>query len=49
MPPMKDEQTEPSAWSHYRGQVEQVLGKPLDEESWHVLQSLPVAVGPELL
>jgi hypothetical protein len=26
-----------------------VLGKALDEESWHVLLSLPVAVGPELL
>jgi hypothetical protein len=46
---MKDEQTVPSAWDHYRGQVEQVLGKQLPEESWHVLQSLPVAVGPELL
>jgi len=39
----------PSAWNHYRSQVEQVLGKALDEESWHVLQSLPVAIGPELL
>ena len=26
-----------------------MLGKQLDEESWHVLQSLPVAIGPELL
>jgi len=49
MPAMKDEQIEPSVWSHYRGEVEQVLSKQLDEESWHVLQSLPVAVGPELL
>jgi len=46
---MKDEQTEPLAWNHYRSEVEQVLGKTLDEESWHVLLSLPVAVGPELL
>ena len=49
MPAMKDEQTEPLAWNHYRSEVEQVLGKTLDEESWHVLLSLPVAVGPELL
>src|SRR5437773_1003729 len=49
MPAMKDEQTEPSVWSHYRSEVEQVLGKRLPEESWLVLQSLPVAVGPELL
>jgi hypothetical protein len=46
---MEDKQIEPSAWNHCRGEVEQVLGKHLDEESWYVLQSLPVAVGSELL
>ena len=49
MPTMEDEQTEQSAWSHYRSEMEQVLGKRLPEESWHVLLSLPAAVGPELL
>ena len=49
MSAMNDEQTEPSVWSHYRDGVERELGKRLLEESWHVLQSLPVAVGPQLL
>ena len=49
MPAMKDEQTEPSAWSHYRGEAEQALDKALDEESWHVFLRLPAAVAPELL
>ncbi len=43
---LKDTQTEPSAWNHYRNEVEQVLGKPLDEGTWLVLQSLPVTVCP---